>query len=183
MSIAAARVVVVLASIDIVMMITAALVQNGVAARKPTKLACFRATKIFFWILTLVLSMVVYSLVINGAVFRLFGGVGWGLYLLGGGSMYLPRLGILGMEFSADQFIAVVYNLIGAAFLTSALLLWRISNSPFGQAVQGNPGQPCASGIYWNSGAAVSMVRVRYIRTFHGSCRRPIWTTGAPNHA
>jgi branched-chain amino acid transport system permease protein len=80
--------------------------------------------------------MVVYSLVINGAVFRLFGGVGWALYLLGGGSMYLPRLTILGTEYAAGEFIAAFYYVIVAAFLVSALVLWRISTSPFGQALR-----------------------------------------------
>lgn len=97
---------------------------------------CVRATRIFFAILTLAFSMVVYSLVINGAVFRLFGGVGWSLYLLGGGSMYLPRFTILGMEFAAGEFIPVFYNVIVVAFITSALLLWRISYSPFGLALR-----------------------------------------------
>jgi branched-chain amino acid transport system permease protein len=97
---------------------------------------CVRTTKIFFSILTLAFSMVVYSLVINGAVFRLFGGVGWGLYLLGGGSMYLPRLTLSGMEFSPGDFIPVFHNVIVAAFLASAVVLWRISRSPFGQALR-----------------------------------------------
>jgi branched-chain amino acid transport system permease protein len=97
---------------------------------------CVRTTKIFFSILTLALSMVVYSLVVDGAIFRLFGGVGWSLYLLGGGSMYLPRLTILGTEFAAADFIPVFYNVIVVAFLASGLLLWRISNSPFGQSLK-----------------------------------------------
>jgi branched-chain amino acid transport system permease protein len=97
---------------------------------------CVRATKIFFAILTLSLSMVVYSLVINGAVFRLFGGLGWGLYLLGGGSMYLPRLTILGREFGPGEFIPALYRVIAAAFVASALVLWRIGRSPFGQALR-----------------------------------------------
>ena len=97
---------------------------------------CVRATRIFFAILTLAFSMVVYSVVIDGAVFRLFGGLGWSLYLLGGGSMYLPRLTILGMQFAADEFIPVFYNVIVAAFITSVLLLWRISYSPFGLALR-----------------------------------------------
>lgn len=97
---------------------------------------CVRATKIFFSILTLAFSMVVYSFVINGAVFRLFGGVGWGLYLLGGGAMYLPRLTILGTEYAPEKFIAVFYNVIVAALLASAFLLWRISHSPFGLALR-----------------------------------------------
>jgi branched-chain amino acid transport system permease protein len=97
---------------------------------------CVRTTKIFFSILTLAFSMVVYSLVINGAVFRLLGGIGWALYLLGSGSMYLPRLTILGKEFAAGDFIPAFYNVILVAFLASTLLLWRISNSPFGQALK-----------------------------------------------
>jgi len=96
---------------------------------------CVRTTKIFFSILTLALSMVVYSLVIDGAVFRLFGGIGWGLYLLGGGSMYLPRLSILGRVFVASEFIPAFYNVIVAAFIASAILLWRLSCSPFGKAL------------------------------------------------
>jgi branched-chain amino acid transport system permease protein len=96
---------------------------------------CVRTTKIFFSILTLAFSMVVYSLVINGAVFRLFGGVGWGIYLLGGGSMYLPRLSILGREFAASEFIPAFYTVIVAAFIASAVVLWRISRSPFGKAL------------------------------------------------
>lgn len=97
---------------------------------------CVRTTRIFFSILTLALSMVIYSLVIDGAIFRLFGGVGWSLYLLGGGSMYLPRLTIFGAEFAAADFIPVFHNVIVAAFLASGLLLWRISNSPFGQSLK-----------------------------------------------
>jgi branched-chain amino acid transport system permease protein len=97
---------------------------------------CVRTTRIFFAILTLSFCMLVYSLVINGAVFRLFGGVGWGLYLLGGGSMYLPRLTILGGEYSARDFIPSFYHLIVAAFLLTAIVLWRINRSPFGQALR-----------------------------------------------
>jgi branched-chain amino acid transport system permease protein len=97
---------------------------------------CSRTTKIFFSILTLALSMIVYSLVIDGAVFRLFGGLGWGLYLLGGGSMYLPRLAILGRQYDPTEFISAFYHVIVVAFLASALGLWRISASPFGQALR-----------------------------------------------
>jgi branched-chain amino acid transport system permease protein len=86
--------------------------------------------------LTLSFSMVVYSLVIDGAVFQLMGGVGWALYLLGEGSMYIPRLTILGAEIPAAEFIPVFYRIIVLAFLFSALLLWRIDASPFGQALR-----------------------------------------------
>jgi branched-chain amino acid transport system permease protein len=96
---------------------------------------CVRTTKIFFAILTLSLSMVVYSLVINGAVFRAFGGVGWGLYLLGGGSMYLPRLSLLGREIQQDAFIPAFYYVIAIAFVASVGVLCRIGRSPFGKAL------------------------------------------------
>ena len=97
---------------------------------------CVRTSKIFFTILTLALSMVIYSLVINGAVFRLFGGLGWALYLLGGGGLFLPRLTILGSTFAPAQFMVALYYVIVAAFITSMFLLWRISASPFGQALR-----------------------------------------------
>jgi branched-chain amino acid transport system permease protein len=97
---------------------------------------CARSTTFFFTMLTLSFSMVVYSLVIDGAVFQLMGGVGWALYLLGEGSMYIPRLTILGTEIPAAEFIAVFYLIIVAAFLFSTLVLWRIVASPFGQALR-----------------------------------------------
>ena len=97
---------------------------------------CARTTKIYFALLTLAFSMVAHSLVIDGAVFMLFGGLGWALYLLGEGSMYLPRFTILGMEFNPHQFNSAFYNVIVTAFIVTVLLLWRISRSPFGQALK-----------------------------------------------
>jgi branched-chain amino acid transport system permease protein len=97
---------------------------------------CARSSRIFFSMLTLAFSMVVHSLVVDGAVFQMLGGVGWALYLLGGGSMYLPRLTILGTEVAAGEFIAVFYYVILLAFVVSALVLWRIDASPFGQALR-----------------------------------------------
>jgi branched-chain amino acid transport system permease protein len=97
---------------------------------------CARTTKIYFALLTLSFSMVAHSLVIDGAVFMLFGGLGWALYLLGEGSMYIPRFAILGMEFNPHQFNLVFYDVIVTAFIVTVLLLWRISRSPFGQALK-----------------------------------------------
>jgi branched-chain amino acid transport system permease protein len=99
-------------------------------------LICVHTTKIFFAILTLALSMTTYSLFVNGAVFRLFGGVGWGLYLLGGGAMFLPRLTMLGIEFGPTEFIHALYNVIVVIFVLFALLLWWIDSSPFGLALK-----------------------------------------------
>jgi branched-chain amino acid transport system permease protein len=113
----------------------AGVVAAGVAAAAIGYL-CVRTTKVYFAILTLALSMIAYSLVINGAIFRPFGGVGWGLYLLGGGAMYLPRFSILGTTYPAGAFIAAFYNVIVVSFIACALLLWRIDRSPFGQALR-----------------------------------------------
>jgi len=97
---------------------------------------CARMTKIFFALLTLALSMVAHSLVIDGAVFMLFGGLGWALYLLGEGSMYIPRFTILGTQFNPHEFNSAFYNVIVAAFIVTILVLWRLSRSPFGQALR-----------------------------------------------
>lgn len=97
---------------------------------------CVRATKIHFAILTLAFGMVVHSLFVSGAIFRAFGPLGWALYLLGGGSMYIPRLTIVGVEFDAAEFIPVLYYVIFIAFLGSILALWRINRSPFGMALR-----------------------------------------------
>jgi branched-chain amino acid transport system permease protein len=97
---------------------------------------CVRASKIFFAILTLAFCMIVYSLFINGAAFRFFGELGWELYLIGGGSMYLPRFSILGLEFSPHAFVPALYQVIVLGFVVSTLLLWRISASKFGLALR-----------------------------------------------
>ena len=64
------------------------------------------------------------------------GGLGWALYLLGEGSMYIPRLTILGLEFNPYQFNSVFYDVIVAAFIVTVLLLWRVNRSPFGNALR-----------------------------------------------
>lgn len=97
---------------------------------------CVRATKLYFAILTLAFSMVVHSLVIDGAIFRLFGGLGWSLYLLGGGALYIPRFTIFGVQFPAGEFIPVFYIVIAVVFLVSVICLWRINRSPFGSALR-----------------------------------------------
>jgi branched-chain amino acid transport system permease protein len=50
--------------------------------------------------------------------------------------MYLPRLTLLGAEFGPREFVPAFYNVIVAALIGSALVLWRISRSPFGQALR-----------------------------------------------
>jgi branched-chain amino acid transport system permease protein len=97
---------------------------------------CVRATKIHFAILTLAFGQIFHSLFIDGAIFRLFGPLGWALYLVGEGSMYIPRLTILGIEFGPGEFIPAFYYVIVLAFCASAFLLWRINHSPFGKALR-----------------------------------------------
>jgi branched-chain amino acid transport system permease protein len=97
---------------------------------------CVRATKIHFTILTLAFTQLVYSVFIDGAIFRLFGPLGWSLYLLGGGSLYIPRLTILGKELAAGDFIPLFYYVLIIAFFGSVFLLWRIGRSPFGKVLR-----------------------------------------------
>ncbi len=97
---------------------------------------CVRATKIHFAILTLAFGQIFHSLFIDGAIFRLFGPLGWALYLVGEGSMYIPRLTILGIEFEPEEFIPAFYYVIVFAFCASVFLLWRINHSPFGKALR-----------------------------------------------
>jgi branched-chain amino acid transport system permease protein len=97
---------------------------------------CVRATKIFFAILTLSFSMVLYSLVIDGAIFSLFGGMGRSIYVITGGSMHIPRLTNLGKNIGVHDFIPAYYHVIVLAFLLAVFLLWRITRSPFGQALK-----------------------------------------------
>ncbi|MFQ5763592.1 MAG: branched-chain amino acid ABC transporter permease [Rhodospirillales bacterium] len=97
---------------------------------------CLRATRIHFTILTLAFCQIVYSLFIDGFVFRPFGGEGRAIYFLGGGGMYIPRLTLLGIEFSPGEFIPAFYNVIAVFFLGAAALLWRIDRSPFGVALR-----------------------------------------------
>lgn len=96
---------------------------------------CLRATRIHFGILTLAFGQILYSLVIDGTLFRLFGPLGWELYLVGGGSLYIPILTILGIQYAPRQFTSVFYYVIVAAFFGAMFLLWRIGRSPFGIAL------------------------------------------------
>lgn len=97
---------------------------------------CVRVTRMHFSILTLALAQVVHSLFIAGVVFRLAGGEGRGLFLLGGGGLYLPRFSMLGQEVTPERFIPTFYYVILVAFLGSLGILWRISRSPFGMALR-----------------------------------------------
>lgn len=97
---------------------------------------CTRASRIHFTILSLALAQGIHALFISGAVFEPLGGVGKGLYLLGGGGLYIPRLTILGRLHAPEDFIPALFYVILASLLASGLVLWRIDRSPFGHALK-----------------------------------------------
>jgi branched-chain amino acid transport system permease protein len=97
---------------------------------------CTRATRIHFTILSLALAQGIHALFISGAVFEPLGGIGKGLYLLGGGGLYIPRLTILGTLQPPENFIPALYYVILTALLVSGIVLWRIDRSPFGHALK-----------------------------------------------
>jgi branched-chain amino acid transport system permease protein len=99
-------------------------------------LVCVRATRIYFTVLTLAFGQVIHSLFVAGHVFRLAGDVGKGLYFVGEGGLYLPRLTMAGVEISADRFPGMLYYIIAGALLASTTVMWRIVHSPFGKALQ-----------------------------------------------
>jgi branched-chain amino acid transport system permease protein len=93
---------------------------------------CVRHTQIFFGILTLAISQVIYSLALN-------------LYWVTGGSdgMRVPRPALLfgALSFSGpsgfQQFITSYYYYVLAIFIVCVFLMWVIVHSPFGKALQG----------------------------------------------
>ncbi len=97
---------------------------------------CVRATRIHFTILTLAFAQMVHSLFISGIIFRPFGGVGKGLFLLGGGGLYIPRFTIAGTEVAPHVFDTAFYYVILVAFLVCVVVMWRLVNSPFGKALR-----------------------------------------------
>jgi len=92
---------------------------------------CVRHTRIFFGILTLALSQVVYSLALK-------------LYWVTGGSdgLRIPRptlvLGLLSFSgaHGFQQFITSYYYYVLAIFVVAIIFMWVIVHSPFGKALQ-----------------------------------------------
>jgi branched-chain amino acid transport system permease protein len=92
---------------------------------------CVRHTRIFFGILTLAISQVVYSLALK-------------LYWVTGGSdgLRVPRptllLGLLNFSgrHGFQQFITSYYYYVLAIFVVCVVLMWVIVHSPFGKALQ-----------------------------------------------
>ncbi len=111
--------------------LTATLLAAAVAA------ISIRTTKIQFTMFTLVCSMAMHSAFLTGAVFRLWGDVGWNLYLEEEGGLYLPRLTLLGRQLPrAAEFVPHYYPVVALGFLAALGALWRIGRSPFGRALR-----------------------------------------------
>jgi branched-chain amino acid transport system permease protein len=105
---------------------------------------------VHFTILSLAVAQIVHSLFISGVVFRAAGGVGRGLFLLGGGGLYVPRLAIGGHVPSPEAFPIVMFYVAAAALALSASLLRRVTRSPFGlalRAIRENPTRAALVGV------------------------------------
>jgi branched-chain amino acid transport system permease protein len=93
---------------------------------------CVRHTQIFFGILTLAISQVLFSLALN-------------LFWVTGGTdgMRVPRPALLfgALSFSGkggfEEFITSYYYYVLAIFIVCVFLMWVIVHSPFGKALQG----------------------------------------------
>jgi branched-chain amino acid transport system permease protein len=104
-------------------------------AAVPIGLVCVRYVGIFFGMLTLAFGMLFYSF-----LFKFY-------HLTGGDSgMRVPRMSILGLEFSQynkiDFLAGPFYYYCLALLAIAALLMWRIVHSPFGlhlRAIRDNP--------------------------------------------
>lgn len=111
---------------------------------------CVRATHVHFTIMTLAMAQIVHSVFISGIVFRAAGGVGRGLFLLGGGGLYIPRLPLGGHVPGPEAFHVVMFYVVAAAFALCAWLLRRLTRSPFGlalRAISSNPTRAALVGI------------------------------------
>jgi branched-chain amino acid transport system permease protein len=97
---------------------------------------CVRSTRIFFSILTLAFAQAVHSLFVSGAIFRPFGDVGKGFFLVGHGGLYVPRFTMLGVEIPPERFHTAFYYVILAAFVVAVVLMRRLVHSPFGLALR-----------------------------------------------
>jgi branched-chain amino acid transport system permease protein len=100
-------------------------VLGAIAAAVPIGLLCVRYVGIFFGMLTLAFGMLFYSF-----LFKFY-------HLTGGDSgMRVPRMNILGLEFTRLNKIELLagpfYYYCLALLVIAALLMWRIVHSPFG---------------------------------------------------
>ena len=97
---------------------------------------CVCATRIQFTVMTLAFGQFVHAAFITGAVFQPLGDFGKGIFFVGEGGLYIPRLTILGSTPTPDRFIPVYYYVILTAFFASLAGLWRVARSPFGMTLR-----------------------------------------------
>jgi branched-chain amino acid transport system permease protein len=97
---------------------------------------CVHATRIHFAIMTLAFGQLVHAVFVVGVPFRLLGDFGKGLYYVGYGGLYIPRLTILGTEPAPERFFPVFYYVLLVAFFVALGVLWRVNRSPFGMALR-----------------------------------------------
>ncbi|MGH2397179.1 MAG: branched-chain amino acid ABC transporter permease [bacterium] len=112
--------------------------------------ACVRARRTFAAILTLALAQIVHALFVGGAIFRLFGGEGKGLYVMYNGGLYIPRLRMFGQALPWPLFDTIFGYVIIAAFVGGVAALWRLDCSPFGwtlRAIGHNEDRAASIGI------------------------------------
>ena len=97
----------------------------GFVVALPIGMMCVRYTGIFFGMLTLAFGMLAHSF-----LFKFY-------HVTGGDSgMRVPRMSILGLEFSSrnkmDFLVGPFYYYCLALLVIAAFVMWRIVNSPFG---------------------------------------------------
>ena len=97
---------------------------------------CVHATRIHFTIMTLAFGQLVHAVFVVGVPFRLLGDVGKGLFYVGYGGLYIPRLTILGTAPAPERFFPVFYYVLLGAFFAALGVLWRVNRSPFGMALR-----------------------------------------------
>ncbi|MDR7489952.1 MAG: branched-chain amino acid ABC transporter permease [Armatimonadota bacterium] len=87
-------------------------------------------------VLTLALGQIVHALFVSGAVFRLFGAVGQGFFLVGTGGLFIPRFPLAGPALPEPASTVALYYTILTAVAATGWVLWRVDRSPFGLALR-----------------------------------------------
>ena len=87
-----------------------------------------RHTGLYFSLLTLAFGQLLYAVAVGQEYFNYSDGLG-----VRSGDTYRPLL--FGVEFGADEYSVLIYYLTVAIVLIALLVMWRIVNSPFGNAL------------------------------------------------
>ena len=141
---------------------------------------CVRHTRIFFGILTLALSQVLWSL-----AFKFF----WVTGGTDGIRVASAKLTLLGglIDFkgsgSFQRFVFAYYYYVLAIFVAATVIMWVIVHSPVRQGAAGDPRQRDARGVRRRARAALPLDRLRHLRAVHGACRHPVGAAQRAHHA